>query len=122
MTDKNNHNVFAETDDAALLDAWGSDTPEPRINGVDEGHEFFIVYDENSGEPKPVAGREMTKKFRLMFDVPDAELQSFTASLEEAGFAPVFSRYTLRVEVSSGTIRYSLVSMSIGAIEFWGGT
>ena len=91
MTDKNNHNVFAETDDAALLDAWGSDTPEPRINGVDEGHEFFIVYDENSGEPKPIAGREMTKKFRLMFDVPDAELQSFTASLEEAGFAPVFS-------------------------------
>ena len=51
----------------------------------------FIVYDENSGEPTPVAGREMTKKFRLMFDVPDAELQSFTASLEEAGFAPVFS-------------------------------
>ena len=91
MTDKNPHNVMAETDDEALLEAWGSDTPEPRVNGLDEGHEYFLVYDENDGEPKPAAGREMTKKFRLMFAVPDAELESFKASLVEAGFAPVFS-------------------------------
>ena len=85
------HHVFAETDDVALLEAWGSNTPEPRANGVDEGHEFFLVYDENDGEPRPAAGREMTKQFRLMFVALDAELQGFKASLEEAGFAPVFS-------------------------------
>ena len=33
----------------------------------------------------------MTKQFRLMFNVPSAELQSFTASLEEAGFSQVSS-------------------------------
>ena len=89
--EETSHHVMAETDDEALLEAWGSYTPEPRVNGLDEGHDYFLVYDENDGEPKPALGREMTKKFRLMFDEPDAELESFTASLVEAGFAPVFS-------------------------------
>ncbi len=33
----------------------------------------------------------MTKQFRLLFSVPDAELQSFTASLGEAGFSQLHS-------------------------------
>lgn len=89
MTDVSTENcwVNAETDDEALLYVWGSSTPEPRINGVDEGHEFFIVYDEKDDD-KP----EMTKQFRLLFKVPIFEAQSFTESLEEAGFSQVVTR------------------------------
>jgi hypothetical protein len=87
MTDNEHCWVDAETDDEALLDEWGSSTPEPRLNGVDEGHEFFIVYDEkDDGKP------EMTKQFKLLFKVPQLEVLSFSASLTEAGFSEVVSR------------------------------
>ena len=88
MTNENSHCwVDAETDDEGLLWAWGSSTPEPRINGVDEGHEYFCVYDEkDDGKP------EMTKQFKLLFKVPELEVLSFTASLTEAGFSQVVSR------------------------------
>ena len=89
MTDVSTENcwVDAETDDEALLDVWGSSTPEPRVNGLDEGHDFFIVYDEkDDGKP------EMTKQFKLLFSVPQSEVLSFTASLTEAGFSQVVSR------------------------------
>jgi hypothetical protein len=82
----NRYFIYAETDDKALLDVWGSETPEG-----DDGHDFFLVYDENDGEPKPAAGRDITKKFRLMFDAPEAEVSNFRISLEKAGFGPVFS-------------------------------
>ena len=79
--------VDAETDDEALLDIWGSSTSKPRFNRVDEGHDFFVVYDEkDDGKP------EMTKRFKLLFDVPITEVQGFTASLKEAGFSQVISR------------------------------
>jgi len=87
MTENSHCWVDAETDDEALLDEWGSSTPEPRLNGVDEGHEFFIVYDEkDDGKP------EMTKQFKLLFKVPQLEVLSFSASLTEAGFSEVVSR------------------------------
>lgn len=81
MTDRqDNCWIDAETDDADLLDAWGSDEPE-------QGHEYFCVYDEKDGG-KP----EMTKQFKLLFKVPQVEVQGFTASLTEAGFSQVVSR------------------------------
>lgn len=86
---KPTHFVYAETDELALLETWGG-------YSEGEGHDFFLVYDENDGHPKPVAGREMTKKFRLTYHLPEAEVSNFTASLEEAGFGPVFSQLVVK--------------------------
>jgi hypothetical protein len=84
--------VYAETDDVELICKWQG---EPLDDGSDRyigGNPHYITCDEkDDGKP------EMTKKFRLMFRLPPAEVEEFEDRLKEAGFTHISPDYPLDI-------------------------
>ena len=89
MNAKSLRDVYAETDDAALLYKWQGEPLDDDSDRYIWGNPHYIRCDDISCDEKDDGKPEITKQFRLMFRLPLSEADDLAEKLKTAGFTNI---------------------------------